>query len=327
MDQDANRRMKIDFVVAFLAIAVLAAVFYAIDLFDLLYRTTRAHEDWELDELIIVILALPAPLGWLAYRLSRLSVAVMERRLAAERELAHARKIESLGLLAGGMAHEINNQLVPVLGMAEMLLNATPADNAQRRKLELIVQGAERVRDAVAKVLKFARRDGGPSETCGVTSVFDNIEDMLRISCPSQIVLTIERVQAAGRVNISADDLESIVINLFGNAVQAMEGRHGELRIVATQVKGGADGRGRDLPANRFVRLVVSDTGPGIPAGVLDRIFEPFFTTKEAGGGTGLGLAHIKAVVEAAGGRIDVETEVGAGTTMIVHIPMLQGAA
>lgn len=322
MGAEARRRTAKDAVIAVLSVAALFIFFTTIDAFDLLYETTRAHEDWELDEAILLVFALPLPLSWFAYRRWRDAIELSAIRLAMERELSHARKIESLGALAGGMAHEINNHLVPILGMTELLMMNEDKESQTYRRLELVNTAAARTQNTVAKVLRFARREEMSGSACDLSEVMPDLIGVLEISCPSRIKMTIDVAENIGTVAISSDELESIVVNLFSNAIAAMDGGHGTLDINVDAVASENCSAGVTLPPGRLARISVRDTGEGISETIKKRIFEPFFTTKDVGKGTGLGLAQVSGIVKSAGGVIDVQSELGAGSTMTVYLPV-----
>ena len=320
---DAKRRTATDAVIAIIAIIVLYAAFAHFDAFDLLYETTRAHEDWELDEAVLLVVALPLPLAWFSYRRWRDAVELAVIRIAMENELSHARKIESLGALAGGMAHEINNHLVPILGMTELLMMNMDKKDPDFRRLELVHTAATRTRHTVAKVLRFARREENIDTKCNLSDVAQELTEVLEISCPSRVRMNILVAEDIGLIDISADELECVVVNLFSNAIASMDGAHGSLDIVVDAVDGVTLPRSLKLPAGRIARIVVRDTGEGMSAETTRRIFEPFFTTKSVGQGTGLGLAQVSGIIKSIDGAIDVQSELGTGTTMTIYLPVV----
>ena len=321
MTQLGSKTLKRDTFVTAVAVLLLFGAFHFGEFFEWLYEFTRAHEEWELDEFILLLFALPLPLAWFAFSRMRENVALYQAHLTAERELAHFRKVESLGVLAGGLAHELNNQLQPVLSMSELLLKRTPETDPGHRKLELVHDGAKRAKDTVSKVLVFARREADQGKTCEVGEVIRRLNDLLVISCSSKIDLRVELGAMVGVVPVSATDLEGVIVNLFNNAAHAMEDRSGSLVIGATATHLDADAREVGLVPGGYVRIEVRDEGKGISEEELGRVFDPFFTTKEVGEGTGLGLSQVKGLVEKAGGGISLDSRVGQGTTVTVYLP------
>lgn len=290
--------------------------------FEWLYEYSRVHEDWELDEIILLVLLLPLPLAWYGVRRAREAARLARRSLENERDLAHARKIDSLGTLAGGLAHELNNQLQPVVGLAELLETQTADDDPRRKQVEMILAGSLRARDSVDKVLRFARREAASFKVTDTSEAMRALVDLMGMSCPSSVAMKTQIADGLPATSMPWNDVESVVMNLFSNAVSAMEGGQGTLTL--TLEPAGSDSPIGDTAA---ALLSVSDTGIGIPAKSLERIFEPYFTSKDVGEGTGLGLWQVQELLRAAGGAIEVSSEQGVGTEMRVWLPKAAPAA
>jgi len=135
--------------------------------------------------------------------------------------------------------------------------------------------------------------------------------------------MNIRVAEDIGLIDISADELECVVVNLFSNAIASMDGAHGSLDIVVDAVDGETLPKSLKLPAGRIARIVVRDTGEGMSAETTRRIFEPFFTAKSVGQGTGLGLAQVSGIIKSIDGAIDVQSELGTGTTMTIYLPVV----
>jgi len=247
-----------------------------------------------------------------------------KRRL--EEELAHAQKMESLGVLAGGIAHEFNNILAAIIGYTDMTLQAEQLSESARRNLEVARTSAARGAALTRSLLTFSRKDVGEKKPVNLKELVDELLDMTAKEFVSQgIHVTVKHSTNAPPVMGNAGLLSSAVMNLVINARHAMlKSAVKKLDIETGMEKGKA-----------FIR--VRDTGCGIPREHLSRIFEPFFTTKGAlaGGevldgkarGTGLGLSVCHSIVEGHGGEITVKSEVGKGTTFTVYLPAASRAA
>lgn len=157
--------------------------------FEWLHEYSRAHEEWELDEVILLVLLLPLPLAWYGVRRAREATRLARRSLETERDLAHARKIDSLGTLAGGLAHELNNQLQPVVGLAELLDVRTAEDDPRRKQVEMILAGSLRARDSVDKVLRFARREAASFQVTDTSEAMRALVELMGMSCPSSVAM------------------------------------------------------------------------------------------------------------------------------------------
>lgn len=305
------------------SLALFVVVFLAarhFELFELLYDATRSYEDWEIDELILVLIAVPLPLSWFAYRKSKdlSKETVSKRRL--EEAIVNSDKMKSLGVLAGGVAHEINNQLHPILSMAELVRDHMDTSHKDYRKMEIILKSAHNARDTVSKILYFSRNEGQVSEICKVSTAWCALEPILRTLCPANITLGIRTVIEDGVIRMSDADLHSVIINLMSNSIDAIEDKAGVVTIEA-YTKSHVDAVAGD---NRCGDLIISflDTGPGIAPGLQKQVFDPFFTTKVAGQGVGLGLSIIYFSVNEAGGSIEIDPNVKGGCHFNISIPL-----
>jgi len=232
---------------------------------------------------------------------------------------ARTQRFESLGTLAGGIAHDLNNMLTPVL-MSVQLMKMEPLTQQHAELLAGIESSVLRGAEMIKQVLSFARGVEGASESVAVAELLDELSSMTLAVLPKSI--TVERViDDVPPFSGDATQVLQVLVNLVTNARDAMpEG--GVLRISATAVE--IDGSADTLPlmpAN-YVAISVADTGTGMSDEVRSRIFEPFFTTKGIGDGTGLGLASSEAIVRSHGGYLDVQTEVGVGTTFTLYLPV-----
>ncbi|WP_119274174.1 two-component system VirA-like sensor kinase [Taklimakanibacter deserti] len=249
-------------------------------------------------------------------------------REALQARLNQSQRLEAIGTLAGGMAHEFNNILGAIRGYGEMALDVVAADSRARRHIRQIMKAGARAQGVIEQVLAFGRRRERRHKPISVEPVVTEAVGLIRASFPS--TLSVKMHLAANNATMVGDptELQQVVMNLCTNAVQAMDGR-GVLDIDLDTVERGQDlalSHG-SLPAGRHVRLAVRDTGQGIDPAVMERIFEPFFTTKPAGKGTGLGLSTVHGIVGEHGGAIHVESRLAKGTRFEVFFPLQEGAA
>jgi len=238
-----------------------------------------------------------------------------QTRLKLEQQLRQQQKLRELGTLAGGIAHEFNNVLVPILLYTESAIDELPEDSPIREDLQAAYQSAQRARAVVRQILMFARHmDDGERETIDLRAAVGDTVGLLRALMPAQL----EVVEDYGKTPLpivgNSALLGQVVMNLCTNARQAMRERGGTL-LVRTWVGPGPNGLER-------ANLSVSDEGHGMTAEVAARIFEPFFTTRPVGEGTGLGLPVVHGIIESLRGTITVESTTGVGSTFIVRFPL-----
>ncbi|MFO1428232.1 MAG: ATP-binding protein, partial [Steroidobacteraceae bacterium] len=244
------------------------------------------------------------------------AVAEREQR-SLEARLRHKQNIETIGTLAGGMAHEINNVLQPILLSAENALDVLPAGSPAQPDIAQIVRSAQRARSIVEKVLIFSRAPGTEaSTTVDLGGVIDDALTLLRSLFPAYIEIERQLDPSCPRVHGDPTQLHQLVMNLCTNAYQAMQATGGRLGVRLRPSR--QDGT-RGLPAGEYALLEVQDSGHGMDAATIERIFEPFFTTRPVGVGTGLGLSVVHGIINSMGASIAVHSEVGAGSVFSVY--------
>jgi two-component system cell cycle sensor histidine kinase/response regulator CckA len=265
--------------------------------------------------------------GAVPLRLRGVMFDVTERKLL-EAQLMQAQKMESVGRLAGGIAHDFNNLLTVIIGCTELSTATLPPASPARGNLREILQAALRARDLTRQLLAFARREVAESRILSLDDLVIATSKLLRRLIGEDIELVLRPSQSAAHIKADAGQIEQVLVNLAVNARDAMPGG-GTLTIAITQVTVGLESERRPprLPPGSYVRLTVSDTGTGMSEAAKAHLFEPFFTTKEIGKGTGLGLATCYGIVTQSGGCIALESEVGRGTTVIIDLPRVEGAA
>jgi signal transduction histidine kinase len=236
-----------------------------------------------------------------------------------EEQLRHAQKMEAIGTLAGGVAHDFNNILTVVTSYAE-LLSRTEDDPNRRCDLDEIVAAARRATLLTRQLLTFSRKTIAEPQSISVSYVVAQLGGMLRRLLKENVKLVPRLSDDVAPILGDSNQLEQVVMNLVINAADAMP--DGGTLVIETQNieldDAYARTHGRVTPG-RYVMLAVTDTGAGIDPSIMDKIYEPFFTTKPPGQGTGLGLASTYAIVKEAGGHIWVYSEPGQGTTFKVY--------
>ncbi|HEY0077366.1 MAG TPA: PAS domain S-box protein [Pyrinomonadaceae bacterium] len=241
-----------------------------------------------------------------------------------EAQLLRAQRMESIGTLAGGIAHDLNNVLSPILMAVQILqLKATDPDSAQW--LEILQSNAERGADMVRQVLSFARGMEGERVAVQSKHVVKDIVKILKDTLPKSIGIKFQLPEELWIISADATQIHQVLMNLCVNARDAMP-QGGELLIRAENVSLDENYARMHLEAKpgRYVLITVSDTGTGMTPEVLSRIFEPFFTTKAVGKGTGLGLSTALTIVRSHGGFMGVYSEPGKGTQFTVYLPALE---
>lgn len=235
----------------------------------------------------------------------------------AEARLREAQRLESIAVLASGIAHDFNNLLTPILIYAEGLRTYFADGSVESSQVLQILAAANRAKELVRQILTFGR-DGHEvrRQPTAIAPVIQDTLQLLRASVPRQIDFQVSVDSQCGTVEADPSELYQILSNLCTNACQAMPAG-GVLTISASEVTL----EPTDLPRGLYVQVIVQDTGSGIAAENLERIFDPFFSTKAPGEGTGLGLSVVHGAVTGLGGRIEVQSHVGRGTTFVVYLP------
>ncbi|HXE29229.1 MAG TPA: ATP-binding protein [Stellaceae bacterium] len=238
-----------------------------------------------------------------------------QRSRELERLLIHSQKLEALGTMAGGLAHELNNILAPVLSLATVALEDFPADSATRQDLEMVVVASQRARDLVRQVLAFGRKQTMEKRLIEPAMTIRQTLRMMRATVPASIEL-VEQIEPVQAILADPDQLQQVIVNLVTNAQQAIGERIGKITVSLTQTSDIED------QGIRLVRLAVADDGCGMEEVVAQRIFEPFFTTREADRGSGLGLSVVHGIVTSHGGRIELNTAPGQGSEFAIVLPV-----
>ena len=239
-----------------------------------------------------------------------------------EEQLRQAQKMEAIGQLAGGVAHDFNNILTIIHGHAALLGAGGTLSASSTRSAHQIVHAAERAAALTRQLLAFSRRQVMQSRRLDLNEVVENVSKMLGRILGEDIVLHLTFYPAPAFVQADATMMEQVLMNLAVNSRDAMP-RGGRLDIQVGTVEFGAEQliSNPERQLGNFVSLRIQDTGTGIPPEILPRIFEPFFTTKEVGKGTGLGLATVYGILKQHRGWIEVESQMGVGTQFTVYLP------
>jgi signal transduction histidine kinase/CheY-like chemotaxis protein len=244
------------------------------------------------------------------------------RRRESEHQLRQSQKMEALGTLAGGIAHDFNNILAAIVGNAELALGEMHADGAGRESIEEIKRAGVRAAGIVKRILLFSRRQEADQKVIMFVPVIEDAMRLLNVIVPKNVHVRTEFAPDLPAVNADASQLSQVVMNLATNAVHAIGSKAGEVSVTvdAVNISYEQAAASPDLREGRYVRMTVRDNGIGMDRATHDRMFEPFFTTKEHEG-TGLGLSVVLGIVQEHGGAINVDSEVGHGTTVRVYLP------
>jgi PAS domain S-box-containing protein len=248
---------------------------------------------------------------------------VTEQRLM-KKQLTQSQKMESIGTLAGGIAHDFNNILAAMIGYAEMSLEEVKDNPTVFRNLQQVLNAGDRAKELVQQILTFSRQTKQELKPIQVRIVIKEVLKLLRATMPATIEIA-QDLQSDAAVLADLTQLHQVIMNICTNAGHAMRTSGGMLAIRLDDVVLDPDfcaGHPGTTPGC-YLKMVISDTGCGMSAELLDRIFEPFFTTKEKGEGTGMGLAVVHGIVKSHGGTITVSSESGRGSAFTVYFPVI----
>jgi two-component system CheB/CheR fusion protein len=250
-------------------------------------------------------------------------VAVERRLETKERELRRAQRLEAVGALAGGIAHEFNNLLQRIGAHAEFVQEHLEGGSDPRDDLREVLRATERAAELTRQLLSFGRRRRQQRRVMDLLELVERLAGILVPVLGEAIELKVERPAAPVRAKIDPEELEQALVNLALNARDAMP--HGGRLTIAVGVREVPEGE--ELPPGPYAVLTTRDTGRGIPPELVERVFEPFFTTKEVGKGTGLGLPMVYGFAQQSGGDVRLRSEPGAGTTVSIRLPLATEAA
>jgi PAS domain S-box-containing protein len=246
-------------------------------------------------------------------------------RAKLEKQMLHAQKMDAIGTLAGGMAHDFNNILCAIFGYTELALSDQQIKGLTRDNLQMVLKSADRAKDLIKRILTFSRPADTQRLPLKLGAALKESVKMLNATLPSSIVIHVDIRTDKDVVVADATEMHQIIMNLGTNAGHAMKSKGGRLEyeLESIDLEPGP-AVALSIPPGPYVHLIVRDTGRGMSSEVIERIFEPFFTTKAPGHGTGLGLTLVQKIVSRNGGFIKVNSQEGQGTTFHVYLPQSQ---
>jgi signal transduction histidine kinase/ActR/RegA family two-component response regulator len=274
---------------------------------------------------LVLYIAAVGLAGYLVYLFLRLGINAQHLRArlreneALQAQLRRTQRLEAIGTLAGGIAHNFNNILGAILGYSEMALAKLAVDSVPRRYVEEVRQAGLRAQGVVDQMLAFGRRAEHARHPLLMHAVVAEAVGLLQASLPATVAINVNADADSARVFGDPTQLQQVVMNLCTNAAHAMDNRGTiDVRLDAIKVAHGQTLSHGTLAAGQYIRLTVSDTGRGVDPATLERIFEPFFTTRPAG--TGLGLATVHGIVADHGGAMNVRSQPGVGSSFEAYV-------
>lgn len=237
----------------------------------------------------------------------------MEAQALLEERVCHAQRLESIGVVSAGIAHEFKNILGPILGNAELARMDLAPEHPSRRWLNQIIKSTVAARDLVQQILTFSRQAPSVKRVVSLGDVVTDAVRMLRVAIPKSVVITRQIALGLPPVVVDSNQIHQVIMNLGINAWQAMPKGQGQISVSLDMGK---------TACGDMLRIAMTDDGKGMDSETLSRLFEPFFTTKAPGDGTGLGLPVVHGIVTSHNGTIDVTSSPGAGTTFEIFLPV-----
>jgi len=243
-------------------------------------------------------------------------------RARLEKQMLQAQKMDAVGTLAGGMAHDFNNILCAILGYTELALLDTRVEGRTRDNLQSVFKSAQRAQDLIKRILTFSRPKETERRPLKLGIVIQEAVKLLNATLPSSIKISVSVKTNEDIVIADATEMHQVIMNLGTNAGHAMKNKGGQLDYELELVHlDGAQAAALGLAPGSFVHLTARDTGAGMSREILEKIFEPFFTTKAPGRGTGLGLTLVQQIVTRSQGKISVESRENIGTAFHIYLP------
>ena len=288
-------------------------------------RVARARKDGTVVELDVSVSPLRATEGTISNYI--IQFRDVTHAVDMEKKIRQMERTEALGRLAGGVAHDLNNILMPIMVNTELLLEDTEPGTQQHALLRNIHEAALRQKALVSRILSFTRKANPSFLPVRMGPLVDEALKLLEPSLPASVTIRCVANSAGDTVIGDATELHELVTNLFTNAIDAMQANGGVLDVSLTDVLLGEGDPALGLGPGPYMKLTVRDTGCGIPAHVLDKIFDPFFTTKQTGKGTGIGLSIVRGIVKSHGGGVSLVSREGQGTEVTVCLPAARAAA
>jgi DNA-binding response OmpR family regulator/anti-sigma regulatory factor (Ser/Thr protein kinase) len=246
------------------------------------------------------------------------------QKKALEIELQQSQKLEAVGTLAGGVAHDFNNILSIILGYSELALDSVAEWDPIRQNLEQIFIAGNRAKDITYQLLSFCRKSDTEQHPFNLNTIILESLKLMRASLPANIEIRQNLLDETLTVLGDTTQIQQIMINLCTNAAHAMQDTGGtiDVRLENVTLEASHAAQYNDLAPGNYIKLVVADTGTGIDPEIADKIFDPYFTTKDIGKGTGMGLSLVRGIVKNHGGDIRVHSEVGRFTNIVILLPI-----
>lgn len=256
--------------------------------------------------------------------ISALKKAEAEMKELTER-LRQSQKMEAIGTLAGGVAHDFNNILAAIIGYTELTLRSQGCDDNCQKNLQSVLKAADRAKELVKQILMFSRKGEQNRELINLSSVVGEAIGLLRKTIPATVSIRPDIDDNTGAILADPTQIQQVVMNLCTNAYHAMPEQGGDIVISVkpVTVDPGVAERYPGLPLGHYGQVIVADSGVGMTSEIISRMFEPFYTTKKQGEGTGLGLSVVHGIVQNHDGFISVDSVPGQGTTVSIFFPLL----